>query len=173
MNWSLIFATRSFLTALKLDVSELPYTQNIKGEDMKFANSLAILFLTTFISGCGAPPVAKLYDGPVKPDADVAVVKAVPNGPINAQFLMIRSTADVRLLGRFDRGPTRYPVELKLDPGSYYIALRCENGFVFAKPYIEVTLARGSTYYLSCFDTGPNEQQSRAAVLKIETHAVK
>jgi len=140
---------------------------------MRFSASFAGLFLTALISGCSAPPVVKLYDGPVKPDADVAIVKAVANGPINAQFLMIRSTVDVRLLGRFDLGPARYPVELKVDPGAYYIALRCEHGFVFAKPYVRLTLARGSTYYLGCFDTGPNEQQSRAAVLKIETHADK
>lgn len=141
---------------------------------MKFTMGLAGLFAAALMSACSSLPAMRMYAGPPKPDSEIAIVKAVRNGAVDARFLGIRQEGGMPgTLVRFHADMAGYPVEVKLDPGIYHFTLRCKHGWGLAGPTVRVELARGRTYSLGCSDAGERNERALASVFNVETHAVE
>ena len=114
------------------------------------------------LSGCvGIAGMAgasvKAYDGPEKPDAEIAILLSPKGGGYRAMLAKV----DGQTYGDdFLRG---FPSTTKVLPGRHQVVVKCMSGNRYAFPSFTAVFEAGHSYGLECTDVGGNRASASYA----------
>lgn len=114
------------------------------------------------LSGCvGIAGMAgasvKAYDGPEKPDTEIAILLS----PKGAGYKAVLAKVDGETYG--DDWLRGFPSRTKVLPGRHQIAVKCVSGNRYAFPSFSAIFEAGHSYRLECADVGDDRASASYA----------